>query len=259
MQLLEYRLGDGVRAFSTLRHSGGIGEGTYASFNLTHYCGDSPDNVAECRRALCAELGIDDTRLLLPRQTHGHRVLTIDNDFLLLSDEARTAALEACDALVTRQQGVCISVSTADCVPLLLHDPVKGVVAAVHAGWRGMVARIPEHALAAMADLGSRPQDVQALIGPSIAVHSFEVGEEVVDAFLQAGFPSGIVHRSYSKPHLDLWAACTFLLEQQGVDLSHIRIAGIDTLTTSDSFFSARRLGTSSGRIFTGILLKAGN
>ena len=256
MYLLEYPLGNGVRAFSTLRNSGGSGKGTYAAFNITPYCGDHPTNVAQCRKALSAELGIAEERLLLPHQTHGTRVLTIDNDFFRRPTEARITAMEACDALVTRERGVCIGVSTADCVPLLLHDPTQGVAAAVHAGWRGMLARIPQHALSAMAELGSDPRDVRAVIGPSISVDSFEVGEEVVDAFLAEGFPPAIVRPTAPRPHLDLWAACAFLLENQGVALHNIRIAGIDTYTTDDTFFSARRLGIASGRIFTGILMQ---
>ena len=125
MHLLEYPLGNGVRAFSTLRNSGGSGKGTYAAFNITPYCGDHPTNVAQCRKALSAELGIAEERLLLPHQTHGTRVLTIDSDFFRRSPEARTTAMEACDALVTRERRVCIGVSTADCVPLLLHDPCR--------------------------------------------------------------------------------------------------------------------------------------
>ena len=97
---------------------------------------------------------------------------------------------------------------------------------------------------------------MRAVIGPSISVDSFEVGEEVVDAFLTEGFPPAIVRRTAPRPHLDLWAACTFLLETQGVALHNIRIAGIDTYTTDDTFFSARRLGIASGRIFTGILMQ---
>ena len=93
MHLLEYPLGNGVRAFSTLRNSGGSGKGTYAAFNITPYCGDHPTNVVQCRKALSAELGIAEDRLLLPHQTHGTRVLTIDSDFFRQSPEARTTAM----------------------------------------------------------------------------------------------------------------------------------------------------------------------
>lgn len=255
MDLLDYNLGAGVRAFSTLRSSGGQGKGTYAAFNITHYCGDAPENVAHCRELLCTELGIDDEHLLLPRQTHTDRVVTIDEAFYALSLDERTAAMNECDALVTKLKGVCIGVSTADCVPILLYDPEAKVVAAIHAGWRGMAARIPQRAIEAMKSLGAQPERIRAAIGPSIGPNSFEVDEEVVEAFMKESFPREIVLRNFTRPHIDLWAAAAYLLEESGVDLMHLLVSGVDTLTTDDSFFSARKLGIESGRTFTGIKL----
>lgn len=255
MDLLDYNLGANVRAFSTLRSSGGRGKGAYAAFNITHYCGDAPENVAFCRQQLCNELGIADDHLLLPRQTHTDRVAIIDDSYFALSHEERTAAIDQCDALVTKLPNVCIGISTADCVPLLLHDPEAGIVAAVHAGWRGMVARIPQRTIETMTALGAHPHRIRVAIGPSIGPASFEVGEEVVAAFAEAAFPDSIVLRGFRRPHIDLWAAATYLLEESGVDLMHLLVAGVDTFTTDDSFFSARRLDIHSGRTFTGILI----
>lgn len=255
MELLDYNLGDGVRAFSTLRSSGGEGKGAYAAFNITPYCGDEPANVAVCRKLLCTELGIDDEHLLLPRQTHTDRVVIIDEAFYALPPDERTAAMNECDALVTNRKGVCIGVSTADCVPILLYDPEAEVVAAIHAGWRGMAARIPQRAIEAMKRLSARPERIRAAIGPSIGPNSFEVGDEVVESFAAAGFPDEIVLRNYRRPHIDLWAAAVYLLEESGVDLMHLLVAGVDSFTTDDSFFSARKLGVESGRTYTGIRL----
>lgn len=256
MELLEYDFGENLRAFSTLRHSGGEGRGAYASFNLTHYCGDQPENVARCRAELAQALGIEDSCLLLPRQTHGDGVCHVDEQFLRLTAAERCVVLDGQDALVTRLKGVCIGVSTADCLPILLYDPQERIVAAVHAGWRGLVQRIPQRVIEVMQRLGSSPSSLYALIGPSIACASFEVGEEVVDAFRQAHFPGSVVSRVFTRPHIDLWAAACVLLEESGVELSSIRIAGIDTFTATDMFFSARRLGALSGRIYTGIMLQ---
>lgn len=257
MELLNYPFGQGVRAFSTLRSSGGQGEGAYASFNITHYCGDAPENVATCRAELCEALGIADTQLFLPYQVHDNRVLTLDEAFLALPAAEQTAAMEGIDALVTAQTGICIGVSTADCIPLLLHDPTTGIVAAAHAGWRGVVNGVARHTIAAMQALGATPAHIIALIGPSIGPESFEVGEEVVAAFGEAGFPATIIDHSRPKAHIDLWAAAAWQLESLGLALENIRIAGVDTFTIHDSFFSARRLGVRSGRIFTGILRHA--
>lgn len=254
MNLLEYRLGRGVTAFSTRR--GEVSESAYSTFNITHYCGDAPEHVARCRAELCAELGIDDAHLVLPRQTHTDNVFVLDRKYFETFPEMRWRLLEDQDAVVTREPGVCIGVSTADCVPVLMYDAEARVVAAVHAGWRGMVKRIPVRALEVMETLGADARRVRVAVGPSIAQKSFEVGEEVVDAFLDAGFHPCILSRQEPKPHIDLWQACAMQLEAAGVALRNMQFAGIDTYERHDEFFSARRLGIKSGRIFSGIMLK---
>lgn len=257
MNLLEYKLGRGVRAFSTRRDACGEADGgAYSSFNITHYCGDAPEHVAECRKELCAELGIDDGHLVLPRQTHTDNVFVLDRKYFETFPEMRWRLLEDQDAVVTREKGVCIGVSTADCVPVLMVDAEAGVIAAVHAGWRGMVKRIPQKALEVMECLGADAQRVRVEVGPSIARESFEVGEEVVDAFLDEGFHPCILSREWAKPHIDLWQACSMQLEEAGVPQRNMQFAGVDTFAHPDEFFSARRLGIKSGRIFTGIMLK---
>lgn len=109
---------------------------------------------------------------------------------------------------------------------------------------------------------GTHPERLRAVIGPSISEAAFEVGDEVYDAFVAANFPmSTIAHRcpcnnGGSKWHIDLWAANVLSLEQSGVKLEHIHVSGICTYTHHDTFFSARRLGVDSGRIYSGIMLK---
>ncbi|MDO4212395.1 MAG: peptidoglycan editing factor PgeF [Bacteroidales bacterium] len=257
MNLLEYKLGRGVSAFSTRRDACGETDGgAYSSFNITHYCGDAPEHVAECRKALCAHLGIDDEHLVLPRQTHTDHVYVLDRKYFETFPEMRWRLLEEQDAVVTCEKGVCIGVSTADCVPVLMYDAEAEVIAAVHAGWRGMVARIPQKALVEMVRLGADPKRVKVAVGPSIGPESFEVGEEVVDAFLDEGFHPCILSRQWAKPHIDLWQACSMQLEEAGVSLRNMQFAGVDTFARPDEFFSARRLGIKSGRIFTGIMMK---
>lgn len=267
MNLLEYKLGRGVSAFSTRRssfaetlgrdESCNAGEqGAYSSFNITHYCGDDSRHVASCRKALCGHLGIDDDHLILPRQTHTDNVFVLERKYFETFPEMRWRLLEEQDAVVTREKGVCIGVSTADCVPVLMYDAEAEVIAAVHAGWRGMVRRIPQKALAAMVKLGADPQRVKVAVGPSIGPDSFEVGEDVVDAFLDEGFHPCILSRQWAKPHIDLWCACSMQLEESGVLLRNMQFAGVDTFARPDEFFSARRLGINSGRIFTGIMMK---
>jgi len=288
LDLLEYHLGEGVRAFSTGR--GATDEGDdYSGFNVTHYCGDAPAHVASCRAKLCAELGISDGSLLLPRQVHETRILTVDDDFLKLSAPDRAACLDGVDALLTDLPRICIGISTADCVPLLLFDPEHRAVAAVHAGWRGTVKRMASLAVEAMRDrYATRPKSLRAVLGPSISQEAFEVGDEVYEAFREAAFPMSAIARKYPqahsllpethsqfsppnspfqknsplsslhsplKWHLDLWAANCLCLEEAGVLLQNIQVCGRCTYAESDRFFSARRLGIRSGRIYNGIML----
>ena len=245
-----------MRAFSTTRE-GGVGVGAYAGFNVTHYCGDDAEAVAQARCTLCSELGIAVERLVLPHQTHGSDVLCIGAPFLSLPGEEQTAILHAKDAVITDVPNLCIGVSTADCVPVLLYDAVKGVAAAVHAGWRGTVVRIVEKSLLAMVErYGVSPADVRAVIGPSISLAAFEVGDEVYDAFAAAAFPmEQIARRMGGKWHIDLWEANRLQLLACGVREESIEVSGVCTYTHCDEFFSARRLGIKSGRIFSGIMI----
>lgn len=258
LTLLEYPVAPEVRAFSTTR-KGGVSEGNYAEFNVTHYCGDDPEKVASNRTLLCSELGIDDAHLILPRQVHGTKVCIVNADFFALPQEARTVALDGADAVITDLRSVCIGVSTADCVPILLYDPEKGVAAAIHAGWRGTVAKIIDRTVAVLRETyGCIPERMTAVFGPCISVDAFEVGEEVVDAFREAGFDLDAISRRYptGRCHIDLLAANYQLLEDCGFGIDKVQVAGICTYGTSDSFFSARKLGIESGRIYTGIMIK---
>lgn len=265
--LLLYDIAPGVRAFSTTRVSPSDHKaediqamGSYAAFNVTHYCGDAPQRVKGNRTWLCNQLGISDDRLILPHQTHTANVLVITEDFLRQKKDAQAAALENIDALITNVPSTCIGVSTADCVPLLLFDPEHRAVAAIHAGWRGTASRIAQRTVEKMKEaFHTRPADLKAVIGPSISPEAFEVGEEVATQFREAGFPEKIILRPQqpsAKPHIDLWAANAWLLEEAGLKLENIRISGICTYRHADTFFSARRLGINSGRIFTAIMLQ---
>lgn len=259
MELLEYNIGNGARAFSTKR---GEGSGNYGGFNITHYCGDTTGHVAECRRMLCHELGINDNRLILPRQTHGSETLVIDKEFLALTPQEQKEKLEGIDAIVTDIAKTCIGVSTADCIPLLLYDTGKRVAAAIHAGWRGTVARIAERCVEVMEmRYGSNPAEITAVIAPGISIEAFEIGDEVYERFAECGFPMERIAARYptatggKKWHIDLWEANRLQLIDKGLDDENIHIAGICTYSRHREFFSARWLGIESGRIFNGIMV----
>lgn len=257
MDLHRYNMGESVMAFSTKRN-GGVSSGAYATFNITDYCGDDERCVLQNRKLLCNALGITDDALFLPRQTHGDKVFCADEDFLSQPAHLQREQLYGVDAIVTAMPRVCVGVSTADCVPVLVYDKRKRIVAAIHAGWRGTVARVAEKALATMSQrYATQPSDVCAVIGPSISLNAFEVGDEVYDAFAIAGFPmEQIACRISDKWHIDLWECNRLQLLGNGVLSQNISVSGICTYSRHNEFFSARRLGINSGRIFNGIMIK---
>ena len=191
----------------------------------------------------------------MPHQVHETKVAKIDEAFLGLNDTERQAALESVDALMTDIRGVCIGVSTADCIPVLLYDRKHQAVCAIHAGWRGTVKRIVVRSIEAMTEAyGTRPQQLVAQIGPGIHLDSFEVGDEVYDAFAQAGFDMPAISRREGKWHIDLPACNRLQLMAAGMSPKDISVSPVCTFLQADDYFSARRLGIHSGRIFTGII-----
>ena len=254
-KLQYYHLGEGVKAFSSTRR-GGYSEGNYGEFNINRYCGDSEKSICKNRALLCQLLQIDDDQLLMPHQVHQTKIMTVDRTFLRLSALERQQQLEGVDALMTDVPGICIGVSTADCIPVLLFDKVHRVSCAIHAGWRGTVKRIVEKAVMAMTSVyGSRPSDIVAQIGPGIHLESFEVGDEVYDAFASEGFQMETISRRFpQKWHIDLPLCNRQQLLASGIPANQIFVSPVCTYQHSDTYFSARRLGINSGRIFTGIL-----
>lgn len=266
--LFHYTVSPSIVAFSTTRISPFYPSfeeirqmGNYAAFNVTSYCHDRPERVRNNRTWLCKQLGITEDRLIMPHQEHTNKSVPITPDFFLKDDNEKQTFLQSVDGLFTQMPNVCIGVSTADCVPLLFFDEENHTIAAVHAGWRGTVERIAQHTLWEIKKLYNvDTQAIHAIIGPSISAEAFEVGDEVVEQFLAEGFPKQIItypNGKNAKAHIDLWVANVWLLEQCGINLANIFTCGICTFHHADTFFSARRLGIDSGRIFTGIMLRS--
>lgn len=196
-------------------------------------------------------------------QVHGVRTLIADEAFLEKNEVEQQLLSFGCDAVCTNVPGICVAVKTADCIPVLIYDARHKVVSAVHAGWRGTVQRIVEVNLDLLAETyGTRAEDCHAIIGPGISLESFEIGDEVYEEFRAAGFPmEEIAKRFPAKPegekwHIDLWEANRLQLLSKGVKAENIQVAGVDTFTHSDMFFSARKLGLKAGRIFNGIMVR---
>lgn len=246
-----------IAHFCTSRE-GGVSVGNYASFNLSPFSGDNPVDFAENQRILCKKLGINSGQLIIPIQTHETEIRLIDEDFFELSADKKFNYLHGVDALLTQLPEVCIGVTTADCVPLLFYDPIKQVIAVVHAGWRGTCARISEKTVQEMVlKFDCKPENILVTIGPSISVKVYEIGKEVEDNFEKAGFETAeIIQKRNNSIFLDLWKANQLSLEKAGIMPKHIEIAGICTFTEHERFFSARQLGIKSGRLLSGIMLK---
>lgn len=241
--------------FVTTR-KGGCGQAKYSTFNCSPYCGDDPAIVAHNQSLLLEALPLD-TRLIIPVQTHGTQCLHVDRAFLSFSSDEKSKLLQGVDALITSETGCCICISTADCIPVLLYDRKNQAVAAIHAGWRGTVDYIVLKTLELMqTTFGTIGEDVIASIGPGISIDSFEVGEEVYEAFKKNNFDMSrisVFKKDAGKHHIDLWEANRLQLLDFGVPPSQIELAGICTYIHHDQFFSARRLGIKSGRILSGI------
>lgn len=253
--LTYHPLSERVLAFSTTRH-GGCSQGVYGSFNVNPYCGDDSKAVDNNRKALCETIGVGQNCIVLPHQTHGTEVRVIGKEFFMLPENIRTMLLEGVDAVVTSLSGVCIGVSTADCIPLLLYDKVHHAGCAIHAGWRGTMKRIAHIAVRAMQTVyHTHPENLCAYIGPGISLDSFEVGDEVYQEFVSAGFAMDAIARLQDKWHIDLAGCNRMQLLETGVDARNIQVSDICTFKNTDDYFSARKLGTASGRIFTGIKL----
>lgn len=257
--LLTYNICDKVYAFSTERYNG-FSKGAYASFNANEFCGDDAKAVEQNRLLLCNYLHIDPSNLVIPHQTHGIVCACIDNDFFSKDKEQRNLALAGVDALITNVPRVCVAVSTADCIPILLYDVRNSAVAAVHAGWRGTLYKISTAVLYEMRrKYGTNPKYVRAIIGPGISIAAFEVGKEVFDAYKDKGFSIETIAKFYGKTgkwHIDLFKCNRMTLESGGVLPFNITEAGVCTYFCSERFFSARRLGAKCGRILNGIFIK---
>jgi purine-nucleoside/S-methyl-5'-thioadenosine phosphorylase / adenosine deaminase len=214
------------------------------------FTGDSV-NIFEKNRVLLAEkLMIKPEQLVFPRQTHTNAVADISN--------IPESEIKETDALVTNKTGICLCVQTADCVPILLYDTVNGVIAAVHAGWRGTVKKIAEIAVQKMIqNYSSNPKNIIAAIGPSISPDIYEVGNEVVEE-VKKSFPYADIllnKNSSGNFHLNLWEANRQILLETGLTEKNIEILGECSFTQTSKYFSARKEGMDTGRMVSGIML----
>ena len=218
---------------------GGVSKGYLDSLNIGIHRGDDWENVLKNYEILGEALGFDMKKLVLSHQTHtdivrrvGHREAGAG----LFAPE-----LEECDALITNEPGIALAIFTADCTPILLHDPVTGAVGAAHAGWRGTASAIAGKTVAAMQrEFGCDPGNIRAAIGPNIGFCCFQTDEDVpramVEAFGSAAEP--FIQPQDDKYYVNLKAINALVLEQAGVQ--QVEISTDCTVCQSHRFWSHR-------------------
>ncbi|MFE7132418.1 peptidoglycan editing factor PgeF [Streptomyces sp. NPDC057638] len=217
---------------------GGVSAVPYEELNLGGAVGDDPEAVLANRRIAAGSLGLDPARVVWMNQVHGNEVATVDRPF-----PAR-GAIPAVDGVVSAERGLALAVLTADCVPVLLADPVAGVVGAAHAGRPGMVAGIVPATVKAMVSLGAEPERMTARTGPSVCGRCYEVPEEMRTRVAESE-PAAYAETRWGTPAVDVAAGVHAQLASLGVrDRAD---AGICTLESADHY-SYRRDRT-TGRL----------
>lgn len=222
---------------------GGSSATPYASLNLGLSTGDEMDAVQANRALAARDLGFDVDTMAIAGQVHGSHV-----------QEVRSGGLvRETDGLVSATPGILLCMSAADCASVLFADPEASVVGACHAGWRGSVGGVVAQTVTAMAALGARPEKLIAWISPCIGTECFEVGEEVADQFP----PQHVLRRpEWPRPHINLSASLVEQLVEAGLKAKHVEASGRCTMCETDTFFSYRGEGGTTGRMMGFIGLK---
>jgi len=227
-----------------MTREGGFSTGEYRGLNLGMGSGDDPlrihANMERLARAFSLTRGVATVR-----QVHGNQVVVLD--------ERRDSGEEVpeADAIVTAMPGLAVGILTADCVPLLVHDPARGLVAAIHAGWRGLLAGVIETTLAAMAGIfGSRNADLLVAMGPHIGPCCYEVRKDLLQVFeARRDWRGDLFREERDSLYLDLGRAVTETLLGLGIRAGQINGPGPCTSCHEARFFSYRRDGTTGRQL----------
>ncbi len=222
---------------------GGLSPAPWDSLNLGGTVGDERERVLENRHRAFRALGRDPHSMFDVWQVHSADVVIAQAPHFSRPPEFKA------DAILTDQPGVTLFMRFADCVPILLYDPKKGVVGIAHAGWQGTVKKILKATVQALqAAYGSNPADILAAIGPSIGPDHYEIGPDVIER-VRAGFDGdspSLLQTHNGRVHFDLWAANRLTLEQAGV--GQVEIAKLCTACAPDDWYSHRAQHGKTGR-----------
>ncbi|MBI5047812.1 MAG: peptidoglycan editing factor PgeF [Deltaproteobacteria bacterium] len=239
-----------------LSRLGGISKPPFASLNFDIREGDAVENVKHSKAIAGRLFGFDASRLLTINQVHGSDIFTIDKPVKDISGLSKTSA----DAIITNQCGIAIGVLTADCVPILLADPVKNVVGVVHAGWKGTAKGIIEKAIETMVkQFDSDKKAILAAIGPSIGQCCYKVDETVIKEFGVRSLEfkgNEFIEKKGTAWRVDLKKTNYAQLLKSGILKQNISVEDICTSCRNDIFFSYRADGKITGRQLNFIMMK---
>lgn len=245
-------------AFTT--RCGGVSSGQFRFLNLAAHVGDDPGAVVENRIRACRALGSGIDDMVCGEQVHGYSVHVVTDGDRGKGSRDSSGAIPGTDALITNRPGILLSSYYADCVPVMIMDPVKKVIGLVHAGWKGTMRRIAEAAVQKMSLVfGTDPGDCLAAIGPSIGSCCYEIDHPVMTAFNNSGFsPLAFTEKAgEGRWKLDLWLANQITLEEAGIKPYNIVVAKLCTACRPDLFFSYRRQSGKCGRMASLMMLKS--
>lgn len=249
--LLQHR--KAISHFVTTRH-GGVSELTYDTLNLSLNQTDNPNSVLENRQRLANALGITPTDFVFPIQVHGTNIQRVFEEDRGKGALTNDDAFDNIDGFIANTKGLCLVSMAADCVPIVLFDPINKAIGIAHSGWKGTVLLIPAYLVRAMQrEFNSNPHDLIVGIGPSGGPCCYEVGQDVIDEATTKFDIDKVIIRRDGKTIFDMWEANRITLIESGVKPQNIEISGICTICQNDTFFSARR--GDDGRFAAGILL----
>ncbi len=247
-----------IEHFCTTR-KGGVSIGSFSSFNLGNYSDDNPIDIYENRQILSRMWYMNIADFIIPHQTHSSNVLVIDEEFMSANPSDKIERLYGVDASITHLENIFLCATTADCVPVLLYDKQKQIIAAIHAGWKGLVGGIIKKTIDKMSEVyNSNPSHIVAAIGPSISQSNYEVGDELIANFNEAGFDLSSVsffNENTNKWHIDLKQVSHNEFVRLGLSQEQIEVSSLCTYDEPELFFSARRQSIVSGRMLSGIKL----
>lgn len=234
------------------RH-GGVSAAPWATLNMSTSTGDAPEAVRENHCRALRALNLREDRTATAWMVHGNAVGVVEAENL--AEFSRARAPQA-DALITRVRGVALSLRFADCLPVLLFDPVRGAVGIIHAGWRGIVnGVIPATVHAMQRAFDSRPSDMLAGIGPGIGPAQYQVGADVAEHIARAATTAAVRWDERRQAWFaDLWLAAAHQLRCLGV--GEVEIAGVCTASHTEDWFSHRAEGAQTGRFGAVIALQ---